>query len=174
MELNELDNEKMKTMREIAECNILIGEMKAEMSQLESQKNDFFKLRESEVVDRVNKALEDSQGLLDQVKSNYTLVHEFYEILQSFADYLKDGRSQLEEVIKHFQEDAAQIVQILEIREHAVKEKESDLSYMRRSVENVKAQIEIEQKKLNEDQIKLMSDRGALQRSIERLKKGAI
>lgn len=174
METQELDNLKMKTMKEVADAQVLLSSMKAEMIKLKSDKDIFFKLREDEVLERIEQVLKDSENLVNQTTSNYQLVHEFVETLKSFADYLKDGQTQLGEVIEDFKKEAERILQDFKSREEKLQQHERQMISDRTFIKSEIGKINLAKEELRRDQGKLRDGEETLKRSIQRLKEKRI
>lgn len=170
MENQELDKLKMQTMNEIAESNVLIGNMKAELVKLEEDRENFFKLRSDELVERLEKALDDSHEIVDKTISNYTLVQEFYQILTSYSVFIKESQTQLEEDANEFNLSAQKVVDKLNAREAQIdsdrKQIDAQLSFVKGEIDR----MEIEKRQLTDDQRILRDGRESLKRAIERLK----
>lgn len=82
METQELEKQKMDVLREMAECNMLIGSLRAEIEKLKKDKEEFLLLRENEVAGRIHKLLNNSRILFQETESNYKTVQEFYSLLR--------------------------------------------------------------------------------------------
>lgn len=174
MDTTELDNLKMKTMKEIADGNVLLGSMKAEIAKLISDKDNFFKLREDEVIGRIKKVLDASTELVNKTKSNYALVHEFVDNLKTFADFIKDGQTQLGEAIKSFITESDKIILDLKAREEVIKQHERQLISDKTFIMSEQGRIDAEKGLLRDGFRKLHDGQEELKRSIERLKKGRL
>lgn len=174
MDTTELDNTKMKVMKEVADANVLLANTKAEIAKLIGDKDNFFKLREDEVIGRIKKVLEASTELVNKTKSNYALVHEFVDTLKTFADFIKDGQTQLGEAIKSFISESDKIILDLKAREEVIKQHERQLISDKTFLASEQGRINTEKGLLRDGFRKLHDGEEALKRSIERLKKGKI
>lgn len=170
METQELDSIKMKTMQEIANSNLLIDSMKAELIKLEEDKENFFKLREEEVMTNIKRVVNESQALLEHTKSNYDHVHEFYSVLTSFSDYLKDGQAQLGEAIEDFNREAKAIMKTLDERSALIAHERKQMDAEKSTLDGQRNQINGAQVQLQNDQRLLFDQQETLKRSIDRLK----
>ncbi len=104
MEIQELSQQKMKVMQEIAQGNLLLSGMKADYQKLLDEKDKFFEDRQKGMIDKVKEILKESQSLLDETSSNYEKVHQFSESLTLFAKTVSETYSDLKELIQDFNE----------------------------------------------------------------------
>ena len=123
----EIDQEKMKTLKEVADANVKLSEMKADMANLESEKENFFKLREDELIGKLKKTLDESQDFVNQTLSNYKQVKEFNDELVSFSNFIKESQSQLKEFVDSFQNEAKEIVRQLEEQDNRLEQQKRQI-----------------------------------------------
>lgn len=168
IEIIELDAKKMEVLKEIANSNLLVAQMKAELMELEKGKEDFFAKRENEVLGRIHKLLNNSRILIDEANTNYTLVHNFYETLKGFSDYLKKAHAIFKESVAEFQEKSqvwqnAREQEISDLRK-ALKFDQDSLDRDKEFIKSKKAELEKEKKYIEEQQESLNKNRLELEK----------
>lgn len=171
MEITELDNQKMKVMEELASTQMLISGMKAEMMSLDSKKEEFFVYRENEVLARIHKLLNNSRTLLDEVKTNYEEVHNFYLLLKEFSDFLTGTNTGLTRLMDDFIQKSTEHNAILNKREMEIEELRKDLEYDQAGLKRDKNFIEKEKKKIAEAKRHIESQQASLKTSYEQSKR---
>lgn len=117
----------MDTLREVADSNVLVAQMKAELLELEKDKEDFIKHRENEVLAKIHKLLNSSRLLLDETTSNYLHVHQFYENLKSFSEYLSENHRNLKKIIEKFKENSKNWQDEITLQEEKIIEMKKDI-----------------------------------------------
>lgn len=171
METQELDSMKMKTMKEMADANVLLASMKADLKQLNEDKENFFKLRESEVSERITGLLNSSQKLLEEAKLNYGLVHEFYETLKSFSAYLKEGQTQFQEVLLDFKNYSDAAEKDIQRRTEEVEQQRLLLKNERASLEKNKEFNRLQTIKIEKDKAMIKSRQAQIKSALDTLRK---
>lgn len=141
MEAQELEKLQMDSLREIADSNYLVAGMKAELLKLEDRKKTFIAERDKEVLDRVRKLLADSQALLEETKSNYTLVHEFYNGLKVFSEFIKGAGENLTKGIAEFKTKSDEWENEVKKQEEIIFELRKDLRIDQQSLERDKEHL---------------------------------
>ena len=106
MTTEELDKQKMDVLREVTESSMLVMGLKDKLVELEEKKEEFFKEREQEAKNRVLDLLGDSKTLLDQVHSNYQLVHEFCGTLKDLSDRMNVMQTSFLKTVEYFNENS--------------------------------------------------------------------
>lgn len=127
MEIQELEKLKMDTLREVADSNLLIAGIKAELSKLEDRRKAFIVERDSEVLDRVHGLLVDSQALLEETKSNYSFVQEYYGQLKVFSEFIKKTHENLSKKITEFKNNTVELKNQLTQQENTISDLRKDL-----------------------------------------------
>lgn len=169
METQELDNLKMKTMKEIADANVLLADMKAQMKVLERDKDDFFKLREIELTEKLNDFMANSTGFLLKVENNYMLVHEFYETLKSYSDFLKEGQAEFGEVIRDFAEKANEFEVYLRRNTEIISKKNKLLDQREEGLNRDREFLRRERKLIENEQVRISSQQAQIRDALKQL-----
>lgn len=178
MEITELDNLKMRTLKEVADSNLLVSQIKAELLELESQKEQFFTKRDNEVLARIHKLLNHSRILLEETNTNYTQVHQFYETLKGFSEYLGRAQESFNKNVEDFTEKSfkwqetitQQESNISDLKKETQQDKES-LEREKQFIAKKRKQLEIDIKHLESQQQAFETSYKSLQQLWEKLKK---
>lgn len=171
MELTELDQEKMKVVKEIADCNVILSGMKAEILKLREEKEQFIVDRANELEIRLWKFLNDSKELVAETNRNYVTVHNFYVELKEFADEVKIQRQETKDLI---QEAKNKMVDL----ENLMVRKATELSQIRKGINNDLRVIERERnfikaqkEEMQKERIKINNQLAEINISLTALKK---
>lgn len=149
----------MQVLEEVANCNLLVAGMKAELLQLEKDKDAFFEKRDNEVNARIKRIIDSSDDLLNKVKTNYQEVHEFYENLKTYSEFLSKAHTDFTKIVSEFTEKsdlwrsevAKQEARVAEIGHEAQRDREGvarDKEFIKgkkKDLENEKKHIESQQ-----------------------------
>lgn len=161
----------MQVLQEMAQINVLISQGKAEIEALEGEKKDFFEKRDKELLDRIKETLSDSKQLIDDVKSNYKEVHEFYELLKTFSDFLSESHKKYSEMVADFNRNHLEYKKQIDIEIEELSRLQKEVLTDKISIENDRKFI-LKKKKELENESRLIADqRGTLQRAWAELEK---
>lgn len=154
----------------MADINIKISEGKAALAQLEKLKNSFFEEREVALIKKINKILEESGGILNQAKSNYTEVHALYLEVCECVDFINECYADIKKQVDDFNEKST-------AQQETIIRKEEELSELRKRLENdfesIKKDrqfVENQRTAMQGERRKLIDGQEALKRAIDRLK----
>ena len=174
MNEHELSKEHMDSMKALANTNMKIGEAKSTLLKLEEQETSYLEEREKKVLVRIDKILEDSKGLLAEAQANYSEIRELNTTVSSFSDFLLKAYDSFVGMLKDFREKN-------ELWDSKVTAIEEGFAQIRQDISNDKIRINNDQEALErakgvlrDEQRKIVSDRGELERAITRLKEGRI
>ena len=168
--IQELDAQKMKVMKEIADTNLLVAGMKAELLKLEEDKEKFFVLRDNEVLGRIHKLLNNSRVLLDETRDNYIFTHDFYETIKIYSEDVKEGYQVLQGIIAEFSEKAVTWQEEIKNQETEIVEMKKDLQRDKESMDREKEFLQKKKKAVDDDRKRLESQQEALATSYKELK----
>ena len=171
MELTELSEAKMKVMKEIADSNVTLAGLKADVKKLKEEKEHFFELRQNQVEAKLWEFLNNSRDLVAETEANYTTVHNFYEVLKGYAEFLTIERDEMMKQIIDFKRKTVDF-------ENKMTSQITDLSATRKLLELDRVRIEEDQKfiinkkeELRKEQIKLKNSQDELIKSVQAIKR---
>lgn len=156
--ITQLDNKKMKVLEEMAQVNMIVSGMRAEMLKLEQDKKGFISQREKEVFDCIKEVLNESRSLLDETENNYILVHDFYESIKVFANFLSETHENLKNLMMDFdkktekdkkelakqQEEIGEIRKKLKVDNGILGRENAEITKKKQELENIQKKIESE------------------------------
>lgn len=174
MEIHEVNKEKMDALKALSETNLKVSEARALLQTLQEDETEYLVGREKRAVERIEAVLKDSEAVLSQIGENYAstanLSNEVADVCTKITDLLitfTECRGLFATKCDAFdayigkQEDSvAKMKQDVQVQKTLLKEKEESLN--RKS------------KQIDIDRRKLIDDRAALERAINRFKKGRI
>lgn len=171
MQIEELDHKKMEVMKEISDINVLTAKSKAELIQLEKEKEVFLSRRDNEILVRIHKLLNNSRSILEETNSNYTLVHSFYETVKGFSEYISEIHKSLLVQIDDFSEKNELWQAEINEREREISDISKQLYIERESMNREKEAIKNKRAELEKDTKHLESQQASFQTSYKELKK---
>ncbi len=171
MDIQELDKIKMGVMNEIANGNLKVAGMKADLKKLLADKEDFFKLRENELLGRINTLFNDSKHLLDETKANYSLVHEYYVTLTQFSEWLKQGQLEFEEVVEDFKVQSVEVQRELDAKIEHVSRIRKIMADEKAGIEKDRAFINSQKQSLAKEKVQFAQQLNELRIAMQALKR---
>lgn len=157
MEVQNIEKLKMDTLREVADSNMLVASMKAELVELEKEKGEFFRVRENEVLARIHKLLNHSRILLEETDKNYVHVHQFYEVLTVFAQQVTKAHEDFKKYVASFEEKSIEWNNQVEEQEKVISQLRADLQREEKSLDSEREFIKSKKIELEKSQSNLES-----------------
>lgn len=170
METEELDKLKFQTLKEIADSNLLVAKMKAELADLEKDKETFFLKRENEVLGRIHKLLNGSRTILEETETNYKKVHQFYEVLREYSDYLSKSHDTFFEIVNDFNKKGEVWKKDIDKQTEEISEQKKSLKLQEESIEKEKKFIKDRMVELKKEEKHIESKQRQIKNALEYLK----
>jgi len=168
---NIVTKEQMESLQALSDLNIKISEARNELIKLQENETEYLVLREKKAMDRIEKTIQDSQELLQIANKNYGEIQEIARLIHEFTASLIKLSQDYRQLITTFEERNV-------IWERNIGKQQDELNIMKQNLtalqtflENDRKGLELERAKLVDDQKKLASDQGLLQRNIKRINK---
>lgn len=168
---NIVTKEQMESLQALSDLNIKISEARNELIKLQENETEYLVLREKKAMDRIEKTIQDSQELLQIANKNYGEIQEIVGLIHEFTASLIKLSQDYRQLIATFEERNV-------IWERNIGKQQDELNIMKQNLtalqtflENDRKGLELERAKLVDDQKKLASDQGLLQRNIKRINK---
>jgi len=168
---NELTQQKMKALRELADTNVLIAQGKALLIKLEKEKETFFVEKETELTKRINTILTDSQKIFEEAKSNYAQVHEYHETLESFSSFLDQSAKSMSLSIADFRDKIEEWKAHMKQEENLLQELRKDIQMDTESIKREKQYLKRRKDEIESEQKHVESQQQALQTSYKEIQK---
>lgn len=170
----ELEKSKMDSIKEIADNNIKISEAKNALFKLQEEETEYLMVREKKAMHRIQKTVEDSAELVEEANKNHGQIKELGNEVSQFVQNLIKISSDYHQLLKEFEDRNVEW-------ECNIGQQQDDIAKIKRhlnieavQIQNDKKSLEQAKKQLIDDQKKLASDRGTINRTINRLKEGRI
>lgn len=171
MDTKELESGKIKVLKEIADINLLISEGKATLRSIEERQKKLIEDGEVEIQDKISKILVESSNILEKAKGNYAEVHEFYEIIKGFSDYIKKSYQDVNSLIVDFKEKTVLWKDEIKKQESQISSIKTELEMDRLSVDRDKKYIKVVKEGMDKERKHIESQQATLETSYEELKK---
>lgn len=171
---HEFEQEKMNSIKALADTNVKIGEARGVLEALKKEESVYLEQREKKAVEVVDKVLADSKEVLKEATENYQEVKDLLNSASSFADFLKEAYSSFTTLVGRFSEKS-------EIWEKEVARQQEEFAVIRQQIsddrvriKNDREAIQREREVLSNEKRKIDDQRATLERAINRLKEGRI
>lgn len=164
----------MGSLKAIVEANLKVSEALETLNNLKKEETQYFEERELQALENIKLVLVESSELLRECNENYLQISEFKEEITQFASKLKDLHEGLIEVQEEFQERDKLWKEDLDRQFKLIEEKRNKVNADRIALDNERRSFNKEKKRLDDGFKKLESDRGTINRTIERLKNNRI
>lgn len=171
---NIVTKEHMEALQALSGVNIKISEAFNKLRDLEQKETEYLVEREKKAVDRIQKTIELSKGLLHEADKNYGQIKEIENVLTKSVNDIEKLSTDYAQLLEDFAIRNNQWEKQITEQQNDIAAKTRDLQIIRIELENDRKNIELAQKRLEEGQTKLASDRGTLERTINRLKQGKL
>jgi chromosome segregation ATPase len=156
MELTiELEKTKMDVMKEIADSNLILSGLRADIKKMEKDKDEFFQQRQDQLESRLYSFLRNSQSLVKETEENYIYVHNFYEELKKFAELVKEQRNEVKKQLDDLKDKTVDFT-------NSMNRNIEELSKIRSGINSDFAAIEKEKKYIKQQQVEIAKDRADL------------
>lgn len=151
METTELENSKMQVLKEIADSNVILSGIKAEIAQAKKDKDQFFQDRQDELNGLLARFLRDSKVMVDETEKNYTFVHNFYGELREFAKMVREQREEVQEMLVDLDKRSVDFANHLIRETTKLSELEASIKQDRRVVEDDRTYIRVQKEQLTKE-----------------------
>lgn len=166
--------EKMQSLRALAEVNLKVSEALTTLSGLKKEETEYFETRENEALEKIREVLAESKDLLKECDENHAQIQEFSVEVTDFASKLTIMHQWLKDLVKDFNERNELWSKELEKQRSEIQEKRNQIKAEKQIIENDRKSLDMAKKVFAGEQKKLDSDRGTVERAIERLKNNRI
>lgn len=166
--------EQMESMQALADISVKISEAKNLLFELQEQETEYLKNREKKAGDRIQQIVDESREMVKEADNNHSKIKVLSSGLSGFVGNLVKAQEDLHSLFEDFEERNVEW-------EKDIGRQQDDIAEIRkqqkiREVEliNTEKSLSLARKKLGDDQKKLNSDRGTLERAIQRLREKRI
>ncbi len=168
---NIVTTEQMGALKALSDVNIKISEARNILFKLEENETEYLILREKKAMDRIEKTVQEAADMLQKANENYTEIEEIAKLIHSFTENLVKLAQDYRTLIAKFEEKNLVWEKNIGLQQDELTTTKQNLVALRAFLENDRKGLELEWAKLVEDQKKLTSDQGLLERTIKRLNK---
>ncbi len=172
--IQELEQQKMESIRAIADANMKVSEAKNLLFKLQEDETEYLVLREKKAMDRIQKVVDESQEILKQADQNHGQIKELLIGASQLVQDLLKFQQGLQGLFTEFDERNVEWEQKIGKQQDDLAEIQKQQSIQKVQIENDNKSLEKGRLKLSQDQKKLDSDRGTVERAIKRLKENRI
>jgi len=171
---HEINKETMDSLKALADTNMKISEAKSTLYTLQKEQVEYLRNREKLTLEQVQKVLDNSKALVRETNENYEQVKTFYNTVSSYAQFLSEAHTNFDSLIGVFAEKSELWSQEIKRQEDEILTQKNRLKADHAKITDEREGIERAKVKLQEVERKLTSDRGTLERAIQRLKNNRI
>lgn len=167
---HEVTKQHMDALKALSDTNLKVSEARNTLTKLQETETEYLVSREKKAVEKVQKVLELSHNLVEETNKNY-------EYLESLARTIHDGGKFLSEAQEKFHALIEAKDEHYKLWERDIKNQEETIASLMKGlkiketeIESGKKQIELGNRKVQEEVIRMKDERGTLDRAIIRLK----
>lgn len=154
--MENLEKQKFDTLKLLADANVKISDAKATLEQLEATKTDYLKLREEKTKEDIQKILNDSKGLVEEIHKNYKSVQVLCSVVSSYTVFLSEMQDKFSNMFSDFEKRN-------ELWEKNVAAQKKELSEYQRIVKQDAEDIQSKEKILNETAERLKREKALIE-----------
>lgn len=166
--------EHMESLKALSDVNIKISEAQNELFKLQESETEYLVTREKKAMDRIQKVVDDSQELIKEADKNHGQIKELLTGVSQFAEKLIKAQIDFHDLLAEFEEQNVEWEKKIGKQQDDLAEINKQQKVVQVQIENDKKSLEVAKNKLQDDQRKLDSDRGTVERTIKRIKQGKI
>jgi len=141
MNVQELQQEKIEILRELANTNIQISNAKNTLFKLQEDKTAYLEEREKETLQQIDQLVQESGDIIVQVQKNYDEIHQFCNTISEYSDFLLEAQDKFQSMLETFQARN-------EVWDENVKRQYQELAVLRKEVEQDQKDIEIRENRI--------------------------
>lgn len=166
-----LDQEQFDAVKELSQIQMAVAEGRSELLKLQSEIEEYMKLREVEAEERVLRVLKESQESLQKISNNHKELSSYGSELKAYATELNGFANTLHTLFQDFGERMSRADEDMVKHRKDVAEVLRQTKIAQVSVEEDRKQLAREREKTNEGMKLLASQRAALQTAWDQLNK---
>lgn len=174
METLELEKSKMESIKALADVNMKISEAQNLLFKLQEDETAYLVLRETKAVGQIKQVVEESQAMLKEADLNHGQIKELLTEVSQFVDKLLKIQENFHQLFAEFEERNVEWEKDISRQQEEIAEIRKNQKVQQVQIESEFKNIVAANKNLADGQKKLNSERGTLERAIQRLKQGRI
>lgn len=158
-------------MKEIADSNVILSGLQADILKLETDKVRILKQRTDEIDVAINDFKRESKSLVDETENNYTHVHNFYEELKKFAAHVKVQRDEIEELLKDIEGSHVDFNNYIKREVSKISELKTKMVSEFQSLEDEREFIKSQRKSMEKERIQMKTQQAYIKTALNSLNK---
>lgn len=155
----------MNSIRVLAETNMKISEAKSALNKLQEEETDYLLAREKKFMSQVDKNLQESRHILEEIGNNYQGVHDLYDSTKQFCDVLVEMYGKFHKMTEDFTKRTLAWEERIKDQQQAIDQMKREVKIDKVQIENDKKSLETKKKSLNTLESHLNSRQSALENS---------
>lgn len=164
-----ISTQEMESVKALSDVNIKISEAQNLLFKLQEQETEYLVVREKKAMDRIQKVVEVSKAMVTEADQNHAQIKALLSGISEFVSKLLKARENFTGLLAEFEERNIEWEKDIGKQQDQIIKIHQQLKIEKIQIKNDKESLESARNKLADDQRKLDSDRGTLQRTITRL-----
>lgn len=164
----------MDTLKELTDMTVKINEAREVLTELKKTETEFIEKREKATVEKIQLILEKSENLLEGIRSNNDEIHQLYQTVSSYKEFLTEGHEKFKNMLTEFEERSELWDKKVENQYKEFGRIENQIKYDKKSITDDQNDITKAKEQIEKDKIKIADERQTLSRAIARLKENRI
>lgn len=171
MEIQEIEKQKMDSLRALSETNLEVSKIKAVLETLKREESAYIKEREEKVLAQIREMLDESKAITKETLENYAIVTDLSNNAKVLAGFVVEAH--------------AELTKLIEVFEETTKNWENEVAGMHKQIAEARKELKVEAQLLKNEQLtiekrkievanqerKVKDQRETLERAFNRLKK---
>lgn len=174
MNIEELSNQKMEAIKELANVSMQISDGKNTLVKLKAEIETFLNERKSQEKEAILSIWKESKELVSSIDKNFKSLIGFSNEVKTEVSFIQEMQLNVSELIKEFNETSKEFTEWVKKEDEKMASKLKDIENLEKERNEELRKIKEEWKEIEKAKKQIESDKGLIKRTIERLQKGKI
>lgn len=171
MEIQEIEKQKMDSLRALSETNMEVSKIKATLETLKREESAYIKEREEKVLAQIREMLDESKAITKETLENYATVTDLSNNAKVLAGFVVEAHKELTKLIEVFEETTQNWENEVAGMHKEIAEARKEMKVEAQLLKNEQLSIEKRKIEVANQERKVKDQRETLERAFKRLKK---
>lgn len=170
MEIQEIEKQKMDSLRALSETNLEVSKIKAVLETLKKEESAYIKEREEKVLAQIRTLLDESKEITRETLQNYSAINDLSKNTKILAQFVVEAHEELTKLVKVFEETTKNWENEVAGMHKEIAEARKELKVEAQLLKNEQLSIEKRKIEVANQERKVRDQRETLERAFNRLK----
>lgn len=171
MEIQEIEKQKMDSLRALSETNLAVSKAKEVLEMLKREQSAYIKEREEAVLAQIRSLLDESKAITKETLENYATITDLSNNAKVLAGFVVEAHAELTKLIEVFEETTQNWENEVAEMHKEIVEARKELSVEAHLLKNEHESVEKRKIAVANQERKVKDQRETLERAFNRLKK---